>query len=47
MVRTGIDANVAIDRIYQVYGVNKTTMYIINRLKNDKKNNTMHPILIV
>ena len=45
MVRSGLEANVAIDRIYHVYGANRTITYILNQLKVDKRNNTLHPTL--
>ena len=47
MVRSGLESNVAIDRIYAVYGANRTTTYIINQLKIDRRNNTLHPTLRV
>jgi hypothetical protein len=39
LVRAGLDANVAIDRIHQVYGQGKTVTTIINRLRVDRNNN--------
>ena len=45
LVRSGMTSNVAIDRIYQVYGRNQTVTTIINRLKIDRRNNTVHQLL--
>ena len=47
LIRVGMTANVAIDRIYQVYGVNRGVMYLINNLRRDWNNNTLHPQLQV
>ena len=47
LVRSGFTANVAMDRIYQVYGGNSTVTSIINRLRRDKMNDTVHPLLVV
>ena len=45
MVRAGFTANVAVDRIYAVYGANSTVTNIINRLRTDKTNGNVHPSL--
>ena len=45
LVRSGLTSNVAIDRIYQVYGVNATVTTIINRMKRDKLDGNIHPLL--
>ena len=34
----GVDADVAIDRIYQAYGYNKSVSYIITKMYEDKRN---------
>jgi hypothetical protein len=41
LVRGGILANVAIDRIYQAYGRELTVTRIINRLLDDRRNDTV------
>ena len=38
----GITYNVAIDRIYQVYGPEKSVTQIINAMRTDRKNNNLH-----
>ena len=38
----GVHYNVAIDRIYTVYGQNQPVTRIINRMRVDKRNNNMH-----
>jgi hypothetical protein len=47
LVRAGLTAQVACDRIYTVYGDDKTVTYIINRIKEDTKNNALHVTLQV
>jgi hypothetical protein len=47
LVRSGLTANVALDRIYQVYGAQATVTTIINRLKRDIRDGTLHPDLTV
>jgi hypothetical protein len=47
LVRSGITAQVAIDRLYEVYGVNTTVTAIINRLKRDRQAGTMHQPFIL
>ena len=47
LVRSGFTANVAMDRIYQVYGGDSTVTSIINRLCTDKMNDNVHPLLVV
>jgi hypothetical protein len=46
-VRAGVTAQVAIDRMYVVYGVNTTVTAIINRMKQDRQAGTVHPALQV
>jgi Transcriptional activator of glycolytic enzymes len=38
LVVAGLDADVAIDRIYQAYGYNKSVTFIINQMYKDKNN---------
>jgi hypothetical protein len=38
LVMGGLDADFAIDRIYQAYGYNKSITYIINQMYKDKSN---------
>jgi hypothetical protein len=38
LVMGGLDADVAIDRIYQAYGYNKSVTYIINQMMKDRSN---------
>jgi len=45
VVRGGLTAQVAIDRIYQVYGENQTTTTIINWMKADRKAGRHHELL--
>lgn len=47
LVRSGLQANVAIDRIYGVYGHGATVTTIINRMKRDRKTNSLHASLRV
>jgi hypothetical protein len=47
LVRAGLTSQVAIDRIYQVYGENPTVTRIINRMKEDRQNGIVHPSLQV
>jgi hypothetical protein len=42
LVRAGFTAQVAIDRIYQVYGENATVTTIINRMKQDRQAGIVH-----
>ena len=41
LVRGGLNANVAIDRIYNVYGRDSTVTSVINRMLTDRRNNTV------
>jgi hypothetical protein len=41
LVRGGLQANVAIDRIYQTHGRELNVTDIINRMRNDRKNRTV------
>ena len=45
MVRSGIDANVACDKIYEVYGQNQSVTKILNALKRDIHDRGGHPSL--
>ena len=45
LVHGGLTAQVAINCIYQVYGENKTTTTIINRMKADRKAGRLHELL--
>ena len=45
MARAGLTHNVAIEKIYQVYGENQSVTTIINRIKVDKRTLNMHPSL--
>lgn len=45
LIRSGLHSNVAIDRIYQVYGQNATVTTVINRMRLDKQNGILHPLL--
>jgi hypothetical protein len=47
LVRAGFTAQVAIDRVYQVYGEGTTVTTIINRMKQDRPAGTVHPSLQV
>jgi hypothetical protein len=42
LIRGGLTADAACDIIYDVYGRQSSVTTIINRLKADKKNNTLH-----
>ena len=44
-INRSIPYNIAIDRIYQVYGENSTVTNIINRMRKDKKDNNLHVTL--
>ena len=41
-INRGISFNVTIDRIYQVYGQEKSVTRIINEMRKDKKDNNLH-----
>lgn len=45
MVNGGHDSRTAIDLIYNIYGEGQSVTNIINGLKRDKRNNTLHPNL--
>lgn len=45
LVRAGISADVACDRIHDVYGGNASMTTIINRIRKDKIAGTLHPSL--
>jgi hypothetical protein len=45
LVRAGFTAQVAIDRVYQVYGEGTTVTTIINRVKQDRRAGRVHPSL--
>ena len=47
LIRSGLTAEAAIDRIYTVYGHGQTVTTIINRLKRDKRMNQLHQDLVV
>jgi len=47
LIRAGLTSDVACDRIYQVYGVSTTVTAIINRMKRDVQNGTLHQLLQV
>jgi hypothetical protein len=47
LVRAGFTSQVAIDRVYHVYGVNTTVTRIINRMKQDGRAGIVHPSLQV
>jgi len=42
LVRSGITANVAIDRIYAVYGQSSPVTVVINKLRKDRNENKLH-----
>jgi Pre-mRNA cleavage and polyadenylation specificity factor len=42
LVRSGITANAAIDRIYAVYGQSSPVTVIINKLRKDRNENNLH-----
>lgn len=46
-VNAGVTAQLACDRIYEVYGREKTVTDIINRLRRDKMDGNLHPLLTV
>lgn len=46
LILKGLTAQAASDRLYAVYGEGATVTTIINRLKQDKRNNTLHPDFI-
>ena len=44
LVRAGDTAQVAVDRIYEVYGENQTVSSIINKMRKDRRTyNGCHP----
>ena len=45
LINQGLSYNVAIDRIYAVYGSNQSVTTIINRLRKDKKDGRLHSSL--
>jgi hypothetical protein len=45
LIRSGLHSNVAIDRIYEVYGQNATVTTVINQMRRDKRNGNLHPLL--
>ena len=45
LVRSGLEANVAIDRIYAVYGQLSPVTIIINKLRKDRNQNNLHASL--
>ena len=47
MIRTGLNAQLAYDRIYDVYGQATTVTNIINSIKRDCRNGNLHPNLVV
>ena len=47
LINAGLTAQVACDRLYNVYGDDKTVTTIINRLKQDTRNGTLHVTLQV
>jgi hypothetical protein len=47
LVRAGFTAQVAIDRVYQVYGENTTVTIITYRMKQDRRAGIVHPTLQV
>ena len=47
LVRAGHTADTAVDRIYAVYGGQKSVTDIINGIKKDKQNGTLNPNLRV
>jgi hypothetical protein len=42
LVRAGVDSHVAIDRVYAMYGPNQPVTYILNKIKEDKRNRVAH-----
>ena len=47
LVRAGLTAQVAIDRIHHIYGENTTVTNIINRMKQDRRAGIVNPVLQV
>ena len=47
LVRAGLTAHVAIDRIHQIYGENTTVTNIINRMRQDRRAGVVNPMLQV
>jgi hypothetical protein len=47
LVRAGFTAQVAVDRIYQVYGENTTVKKIINKMKQERRAGMVHQSLQV
>jgi hypothetical protein len=47
LVRTGLTAQVALDRIHHIYGENTTVTNIINRMRQDRRAGTVNPMLQV
>jgi hypothetical protein len=47
LIRAGLTADIACDRIYQVYGVSTPVTTIINNMKRDARNGTLHQLLQV
>ena len=45
LVREGYTSQVAIDKIYAAYGEGTSVTEIIDRIRKDKKNNTLNPNL--
>jgi hypothetical protein len=46
LIRAGYTAQVAIDKIYDFYGRNKTTSFIIDRMRADRQQSGIHPDLL-
>jgi hypothetical protein len=46
LIRAGLTAQVAIDKIYEVYGKDKPTTYILERMRADRRSHGMHPDLL-
>ena len=47
LVRAGLTAQVAIDRIHHIYGENTTVTNIINRMRHDRRAGVVNPMLQV
>jgi hypothetical protein len=47
LVRAGLTAHVAIDRIHHIYGENTTVTKIINRMRHDRRAGVVNPMLQV
>jgi Transcriptional activator of glycolytic enzymes len=45
LVHAGLDSHAAVDRVYAVYGPNQPVSYIIDRIKEDKRNGIKHASL--